>query len=99
MVTSVASLKSAAPEQPPEVGACMPWLEAELELVRPRALVLLGATAAQGLLGPEVSVMRERGRALESALAPLVVATVHPSSILRAGEGRDEAYRAFVKDL
>jgi DNA polymerase len=82
-----------------EVGACLPWLEAELALVRPSALVLLGATAAQGLLGPDVSVLRERGRALESDLARLVVATVHPSSILRAGAGRPAAYRAFVHDL
>jgi DNA polymerase len=82
-----------------EVGACLPWLESELEHVRPEALVLLGATAAQALLGPDVSVMRERGRALSSELAPLVVATVHPSSILRAGAGRDAAMRAFVRDL
>jgi uracil-DNA glycosylase len=82
-----------------EVGACLPWLEAELALVRPTVLVLLGATATQGLLGPEVSVMRERGRPLDSNLASLVVATVHPSSILRAGSGRDAAYRAFVADL
>lgn len=82
-----------------EVGACLPWLESELGHVRPEALVLLGATAAQALLGPDISVMRERGRRLESGLAPLVVATVHPSSILRAGAGRDAAMQAFVDDL
>ena len=82
-----------------EIGACLPWVEAELALVRPEALVLLGATAATALAGPKVSVLRDRGRPLDSPLAPLVVATVHPSSILRAGDGRDAAYAAFVKDL
>jgi uracil-DNA glycosylase family protein len=81
-----------------EVGACLPWVEAELELVRPEALVLLGATAL-GALGPEFSVMRDRGKPLDLAYAPLVMTTVHPSSILRAGAGRDAAYRAFVRDL
>ncbi len=82
-----------------EVGACLPWLEGELALVRPEALVLLGATAASALAGPKVSVLRDRGRPLDLDLAPLVVATVHPSSILRAGDGREEAYAAFVRDL
>ncbi len=83
-----------------EVQACLPWVEHELELVRPAALVLLGATAAQGLLGDDdFSVMRERGRRLDSDLAPIVVATVHPSSILRAGAGREAAMAAFVADL
>lgn len=82
-----------------EVGACLPWVRAELELVQPEALVLLGATAATALVGPGVSVTRDGGRPLESALAPLVTATVHPSSILRAGPGRDAAYVAFVRDL
>jgi uracil-DNA glycosylase len=82
-----------------EVGACLPWVEAELALVKPSVLVLLGATAAQGLLGRPISVLRERGRPLASDLAPLVVATVHPSSILRAGPGREAARQAFVKDL
>lgn len=81
-----------------EVGACLPWVEAELELVRPEVLVLLGATAL-GALGPEFSVMRDRGKPLDLAYAPLVITTVHPSSILRAGAGRDAAYRAFVRDL
>jgi uracil-DNA glycosylase family protein len=82
-----------------EVGACLPWVEAELALVKPRVLVLLGATAAQGLLDRPISVLRERGRPIASELAPLVVATVHPSSILRAGPGREAARVAFVGDL
>jgi uracil-DNA glycosylase len=82
-----------------EVAACLPWVEAELELVRPEVLVLLGATAAQGVLDREISVLRERGRPLDSELAPFVMATVHPSSILRAGAGRDAAFRALVRDL
>jgi uracil-DNA glycosylase len=82
-----------------EVGACLPWVQAELELVRPEALVLLGATALGALAGPAFSVMRDRGKALDLPQAPLVVTTVHPSSILRAGEGRELAYRAFVRDL
>ena len=82
-----------------EVGACLPWVESELALVRPEALVLLGATAAAALAGPGVSVLRDRGRPLDVPLAPLVVATVHPSSILRAGAGREAAYGAFVRDL
>jgi uracil-DNA glycosylase family protein len=82
-----------------EVGACLPWVQTELELVHPEALVLLGATALDALAGPEFSVMRDRGRALDLPHAPLVMTTVHPSSILRAGEGREAAYRAFVRDL
>jgi uracil-DNA glycosylase len=82
-----------------EVGACLPWVQTELELVQPEALVLLGATALGALGGPELSVMRDRGKALDLPHAPLVLTTVHPSSILRAGEGRDAAYRAFVGDL
>jgi DNA polymerase len=82
-----------------EVGACLPWVQSELELVRPDALVLLGATAAGALAGSGVSVMRDRGKALDLPLAPFVMATVHPSSILRAGDGREAAYAAFVRDL
>jgi uracil-DNA glycosylase len=83
-----------------EVRACRPWLEAELEVVRPELLVLLGATAAQSLLGPSFRVTRERGRLLDSDLAPLVTATVHPSSILRGEpEEREEAMAALVSDL
>jgi uracil-DNA glycosylase family protein len=82
-----------------EVGACLPWVQTELELVRPEALVLLGATALGALGGPSLTVMRDRGRALNLPHAPLVVTTVHPSSILRAGEGREVAFRAFARDL
>ncbi|TME12507.1 MAG: UdgX family uracil-DNA binding protein [Chloroflexi bacterium] len=82
-----------------EVGACLPWVQTELELVRPEALVLLGATALNALGGPELSVLRDRGQALDLAQAPLVLTTVHPSSILRAGEDRDAAFGAFVRDL
>jgi uracil-DNA glycosylase family protein len=83
-----------------EVAACRPWLDAELEVVAPEALVLLGATAAQGLLGRDFRVTKQRGVPVESALAPLVVATVHPSTILRApDERRAEERAAFVADL
>ena len=82
-----------------EVGACLPWVESELALVRPQALVLLGATATSAFAGPDILITRDRGRRLELDLAPLVVATAHPSSILRAGPGRDAAFKAFVRDL
>jgi uracil-DNA glycosylase family protein len=84
-----------------QVGACLPWVAAELELVRPQALVLLGATAAAGLLGSEVRVMRDRGRPLQSDLAPHVFVTIHPSAILRAGDAisRADAYNGFRDDL
>jgi uracil-DNA glycosylase family protein len=83
------------------VAACRPWLEAELELVRPRVLVCLGATAAQALVGRHVKVTQDRGRPLDSPLAEHVIATVHPSSLLRAPDevARREAYAAFVADL
>jgi DNA polymerase len=84
-----------------EVHACLPWLEAELQVVRPRVLVLLGATAAQALLGSSFRVSRQRGEFLDSDLAPRVLATVHPSSILRAPdeEARALASKGFVADL
>ena len=83
-----------------EVAACRPWLDAELEVVRPEALVLLGATAAQALLGRSFRVTRQRGEPVESTLAPLVVATIHPSAILRApDETRGQERAAFVADL
>lgn len=84
-----------------EVGACLPWLERELELLRPRALVALGATAAQGLLGRDFRVSRQHGEIVESPLAPLVTATIHPSAILRARTDDDRrAMRAsMVADL
>ena len=81
-----------------EVMACRPWLDAELALVQPRALVLLGATAAQALLGRSFRVTQERGRPLDSELADLVVATIHPSAVLRA-ENRDEMFAGLVDDL
>jgi uracil-DNA glycosylase len=84
-----------------QVHACFPWLEAELAVVRPRVLVLLGATAAQALLGSSFRVSRQRGELLDSDLVPRVLATVHPSSILRAPdeEARALAYKGFVADL
>lgn len=83
-----------------EIKACFPWLEAELTVVRPEVLVCLGATAAQALLGRDFKVTRQRGRFVDSPLAPHVLATVHPSSILRGPpEGRKRNLAAFVADL
>jgi len=81
-----------------EVMACRPWLEAELALVKPRALVLMGATAAQSLLGKSFRVTQERGKPLDSELAEIVVATIHPSAVLRA-EDREEMFVGLVRDL
>jgi uracil-DNA glycosylase family protein len=84
-----------------ELRACRPWLDAEIAVVRPRAIVCLGATAAQALLGRGFKVTEQRGAPVPSPLAPIVMATVHPSSILRAPD--DEARRTemtrFVEDL
>ena len=84
-----------------EIHACRPWLDAELRLVKPQVLVCLGSTAAQSLLGRNFSVMRQRGQLIDSPLAPFVIATVHPSSILRApdDDARHLQMRAFIKDL
>ena len=84
-----------------EISACRPWLEAEIALVKPTIIVALGATAAQALLGPKFRVTKQRGEFIESTLAPYVMATVHPSSILRApdDETRHLEYRRFVDDL
>jgi uracil-DNA glycosylase len=84
-----------------EMTACRPWLEAELAVLEPDVLVCLGATAAQSLLGRQFRVTKMRGVPVESELAPTVVATVHPSSILRARdeEARQEAMGDFVRDL
>jgi uracil-DNA glycosylase len=84
-----------------EIAACRPWAEAELAVVRPEVLVCLGATAAQALLGREVRVTRDRGRPLETTLAPIAFATVHPSSILRERdeESRHRERSLFVDDL
>jgi DNA polymerase len=81
-----------------EVAACRPWLDAELAVVKPRVLVCLGATAAQALLGKSFRVSQSRGERVDSPLAEVVTATVHPSSILRA-EDRDAEYAAFLRDL
>jgi DNA polymerase len=84
-----------------EIAACRPWLETELALVKPRVLVCLGATAAQALIGRTFRVTQQRGQFVESDLAPLLTATVHPSSILRAPdeETRHMERAAFVRDL
>jgi uracil-DNA glycosylase len=84
-----------------EIAACRPWLEAELRLVQPHLVVCLGATAAQTIFGPAFRVTRERGKVLSSPFAPKVVATVHPSSLLRQPdeESREREYRLFVSDL
>ena len=84
-----------------EIRACFPWLEAEIQEVRPNALVCLGATAAQALLGSDFRVSRDRGRFVQSPLAPYVMATVHPSSLLRIEDraAQQEAVRAFTDDL
>jgi len=84
-----------------EIAACRPWLEAELGLVKPKLVVCLGATAGQTVFGPTFRVTRERGKVLSSKLAPKVVATVHPSSLLRQPdeESREREYASFVRDL
>ena len=84
-----------------EIQACRPWLEAEISATHPRIIICLGATAAQALLGKEFSVMRQRGKFVSSPLAPRVMPTVHPSSILRArdDESRREQKQAFIRDL
>jgi uracil-DNA glycosylase len=81
------------------VTACLPWVQTELELVQPEVLVALGATAVDGLLGKGVSVMRDRGRPIESVLAATVLVTIHPSAVLRARDDRDELFDGLVKDL
>jgi uracil-DNA glycosylase family protein len=81
-----------------EVAACRPWLEAELSLLQPKVLVCLGATAAQALLGRQFRVSKDRGVPVDSALAPVVMATVHPSSILRSDD-REAEMAMFVEDL
>jgi len=84
-----------------ETAACRPWLDAELKAIRPTALMALGATAAQDLFGRSFRVTKQRGRPLDFDFAPLVMASVHPSSILRAPdeESRREEYGLFVADL
>jgi DNA polymerase len=84
-----------------EIAACRPWLEAELRVVKPKALICLGSTAAQALIGPKFRVSKQRATFVESPLAPLVTATVHPSSILRAptDEARRMEHKRFIDDL
>lgn len=84
-----------------EISACRPWLDAEIALVKPAILVLLGATAAQALLGRDFRVSLQRGQFIERPGMPLMMATVHPSSILRApdDESREIERQAFVQDL
>jgi DNA polymerase len=84
-----------------EVAACRMWLEIEIATIQPRVIVALGAIAARALVGPAVRVTRDRGRAIESPLAPVVMVTVHPSSILRAPdpETRRKSMVDFVRDL
>jgi DNA polymerase len=84
-----------------EVAACRPWLEAEAEVVSPAAIVALGATAAKSIFGPRVRVTKDRGRLLQTALAPAGAVTIHPSAVLRTRdrEERQEALEAMVEDL
>jgi len=84
-----------------EIAACRPWLEAELRIVKPKLVVAVGATAAQTIFGPSFRVTRERGKVLSSKLAPRVLATVHPSSLLRQPDeaSREREYKHFVSDL
>jgi uracil-DNA glycosylase len=81
-----------------EIAACRPWLDAELSLLQPKVLVCLGATAAQALLGRQFRVSKDRGVPVDSELAPVVMATVHPSSILRSDD-RETEMAMFVEDL
>jgi uracil-DNA glycosylase len=84
-----------------EVEACRPWLEAELQAVRPTGLMALGGTAAKALFGPSVRVTRDRGRLIESPLAPVAALTLHPSAIprLRDRDEREDALAGLVEDL
>src|SRR5207237_10141918 len=84
-----------------EIAAWRPWLEAELRIVKPKLVVAMGATAAQTVFDPSFRVTRERGKVLSSKLAPRVLATVHPSSLLRQPDeaSREREYKHFVSDL
>lgn len=82
-----------------EMNACRPWLEAELDAIDPEAIVALGATATRSLFGTKVKVTKDRGRLLESDLAPIAAVTIHPSAVLRAGDDRAAAYAGLVDDL
>jgi len=84
-----------------EIAACRPWLEAEIAALKPKIIVFLGATAAQSLLGRDFRVTQHRGEFLDLPLVPIVMATVHPSSILRAldQKSRHEQFQSFIADL
>ena len=84
-----------------EIAACRPWLESEIAVTKPRVVVLMGATAAQALLGKDFKVTQRRGELIESDLAPFVMATVHPSSILRAPDdaARHAEMVRFIDDM
>ena len=84
-----------------EIRACRPWLDAEIKVVKPRAIICLGSTAAQAVIGPKFKVSTQRGTFVDSPLAPFVTATVHPSSILRApsDEARHAEIERFIDDL
>ena len=84
-----------------EISACHPWLDLEISLIKPRIVVCLGAVAAQALLGKSFRVTKERGKAIPSEDAGTIIATVHPSSVLRSpdAESRARAMREFVRDL
>jgi uracil-DNA glycosylase len=84
-----------------EIEACKPWLQAEVEAVEPQALLAMGATAARSLFGPKVKVTKDRGRPLESELAPVAAVTIHPSALLRLRDHdeREAEFAAFVADL
>lgn len=86
---------------PREIAACRPWLQAEVQIVRPRTVICLGATAAAAILGPSVRVTRDRGRSFSSSMADKVFVTIHPSLLLRRADRDDaqEQYRLFVDDL
>ena len=97
----MAGARQAADPQKPtwsEIAACRPWLDAELTVVKPRILVALGATAAQALFGRQFRVTKERGRPVQSELAAVAIATVHPSAILRSDD-REREFAALVDDL
>jgi uracil-DNA glycosylase family 4 len=82
-----------------EIRACNPWLQEEIRIIKPRIIVALGATAAQVLMGKQFRVTQTRGKAMPTSLAEAIVATVHPSSILRARDRREEAKQEFIADL
>jgi DNA polymerase len=84
-----------------EIKACRPWLEAEVRAINPVVVICLGASAAQSVLGPQFKLMQHRGKVLPSTLAEHVVATIHPSAVLRApdSEGRRAAFAMLVEDL